>query len=374
MSNKKETCPELSAEQVQELRQRRRKARRKRAGVVIDRIFGFLMATVIVVGLACLGLEYVLVKGPSPALRDTFVMTMLETRRFGFIPRIFLTQQEVEEIRALKSVHQNVDFDPTLIQIASENEGEENPAQPLDGQSTGSPYGLVDEDGDGLILEEVHGRGFSGYMLIVLDPTRVVLGFSPDDLGIRGYTVAEFAEKFGAVAAVNGGGFYDPSGMGNGSIPEHLVVKDGVIYCGDRGIGSGFVGLDDKGFLHVGLSSSQEVRDKNIQHGCGYGPILVVNGEPMDEASLSSGLNPRTAIGQRSDGAILLLVIDGRRATSLGASYKDLAEQMLAFGAINAGNLDGGSSSLMWMDGGYINNTAAVIGVRPIPTAFLVMP
>ena len=70
----------------------------------------------------------------------------------------------------------------------------------------------------------------------------------------------------------------------------------------------------------------------------------------------------------------LLLVIDGRRATSLGASYKDLAEQMLAFGAINAGNLDGGSSSLMWMDGGYINNTAAVIGVRPIPTAFLVMP
>ena len=67
-------------------------------------------------------------------------------------------------------------------------------------------------------------------------------------------------------------------------------------------------------------------------------------------------------------------MIDGRRATSLGASYKDLAEQMIAFGAVNAGNLDGGSSSLMWMNGSYVNNTAAVIGVRPIPTSFLVMP
>ena len=94
----------------------------------------------------------------------------------------------------------------------------------------------------------------------------------------------------------------------------------------------------------------------------------------MSDESLTSGLNPRTAIGQRSDGAILMLVVDGRRATSLGASFKDEAEQMLAFGAVNATNLDGGSSSLMWMKGEYLNNKAAVIGVREIPTSFLVMP
>ena len=94
----------------------------------------------------------------------------------------------------------------------------------------------------------------------------------------------------------------------------------------------------------------------------------------MSEESLQSGLNPRTAIGQRSDGAILMMVVDGRRATSLGASFKDEAEKMLDFGAVNATNLDGGSSSLMGMNGEYLNNKATVIGIRDIPTAYLVMP
>ena len=93
----------------------------------------------------------------------------------------------------------------------------------------------------------------------------------------------------------------------------------------------------------------------------------------MDPDKLASGLNPRTAIGQRSDGAILLLVIDGRQPNSLGATYLDEAEIMLRFGAVNACNLDGGSSSLLWFRGEYINNNASVIGIRPIPTSFVVL-
>ena len=93
----------------------------------------------------------------------------------------------------------------------------------------------------------------------------------------------------------------------------------------------------------------------------------------MDEGYLASGLNPRTAIGQRSDGAILMLVIEGRQPNRLGATMTDLAQIMLDFGAMNACNLDGGSSSMMWYDGRYINNTASVIGIRPIPTSFLVL-
>ena len=68
-----------------------------------------------------------------------------------------------------------------------------------------------------------------------------------------------------------------------------------------------------------------------------------------------------------------MLVIDGRQVTSLGATYMDLAEIMLSFGAVNACNLDGGSSSMMWYGDGYVNNCASVIGIRPIPTSFLVL-
>ena len=335
------------------------------AGRVILRIFIVLLVTILLLCAFLYGVIYIVCRGPSITARNQFVLSVRETSAIGFLADLVLSKEEIAAIE-MQPQEIAVETDVSLIQIASPAENSE--------ESATDAWGYADEDSDGLILVPVAGESYTGYMLIVLDPMRVVLGYSPKDAGYRGYTVAEFAENFGAVAAVNGGGFQDPNGMGNGSMPEHLVVKDGEIYCGDLGVGHGFVGIDDKGILHVGLASSREIKDKNIQQGCGYGPILIVNGEPMDDATLTSGLNPRTAIGQRSDGAILLLVIDGRRATSLGASYKDLAEQMLAFGAVNAGNLDGGSSSLMWMDGHYLNNTAAVIGVRPIPTAFLVMP
>ena len=111
----------------------------------------------------------------------------------------------------------------------------------------------------------------------------------------------------------------------------------------------------------------------NIQYGVCFGPVLIANGEPCDPDKLTSGVNPRTAIGQRSDGAVLLVVIDGRQVISLGATFQDLVEIFLSYGAVNACNLDGGSSTLMWYEGDYINNCASVIGIRPVPTTFLVL-
>ena len=140
-----------------------------------------------------------------------------------------------------------------------------------------------------------------------------------------------------------------------------------------QGIGAGFVGIDENDILQVGFSSVTELTDRKIRDGAGYGPVLVVNGDTVEEDLLNSGLNPRTAIGQRSDGAILLLVIDGRQPNSLGATYADEAEIMIRFGAVNACNLDGGSSSLLWFNGEYVNNCASVIGIRPIPTSFVVL-
>jgi exopolysaccharide biosynthesis protein len=210
-------------------------------------------------------------------------------------------------------------------------------------------------------------------MMIVLDPSRVVLGCNPATIGGRGYTVAEYVNMFDAVAGINGGGFDDPNGKGNGGMPDSAIVYDGQIYCAGKGIGPGFVGIDENNILHVGFTSLEELTTRKIRDGCGYGPILVSNGKSMDAEMLVSGLNPRTAIGQRKDGAILLLVIDGRQPNSIGATYQDEADIMLRFGAVNAMNLDGGSSSLMWFEGEYINNNASVIGIRPIPTSFMVL-
>ncbi len=345
--------------------ERRRPRRRRRgAGTVIGRILCVLLVTVLLLAAFLYGVMFILCKGPSETARDLFVLSVRETSAIGFLANLYFSDEEIAQIEAAQE-EGPIEMDASLIEIASRDSEDASGAD---------EWGYTDEDGDGLILVPIAGESYTGYMLIVLDPSRVTLGFSPEDMGWRGFTVEEFAKKFGAVAAINGGGFEDPNGFGDGSTPEHLVVKNGVIYNGGNGIGAGFVGFDENHILHVGLNSVEDLQNNNIQEGCGYGPILVVNNELASGAYMPSGLNPRTAIGQRSDGAVLMLVIDGRRATSLGASYRDIAEIMLQFGAVNAGNLDGGSSSLMWLNGDYVNNKAAVIGIRPIPTSFLVMP
>jgi exopolysaccharide biosynthesis protein len=210
-------------------------------------------------------------------------------------------------------------------------------------------------------------------MMIVLDPSRIRLGTIPVSYGGRGYTVEEMVERFDAVAGINAGGFEDPEGLGNGSTPSTMTVYEGKVYFAAKGNQDGFVGFDSNHIMHVGKFTEAQIKERDIQYGVAFGPVLVVNGESADRSKLASGINPRTAIGQRSDGAVLLLVIDGRQPISLGCTWLDLVDIFLEFGAVNACNLDGGSSTLMWYEDQYINNCASVVGIRPVPTTFLVM-
>ena len=103
---------------------------------------------------------------------------------------------------------------------------------------------------------------------------------------------------------------------------------------------------------------------------------LVVNGEPRQMNGSGSGANPRTVIGQREDGAVLLLVTDGRGASGhLGATASDLIDVMMEYGAINAANLDGGSSSSMYYNNQYEMTSVTLYYSNSswkLPTAFVV--
>ena len=343
----------------------------KKAGPAVGRLLGrilgraaiVLLVTLVIAAGGVFGVAYILARGPSPTAQRLFVMSLRETSAVGFIADIFLSPEEIAQIEAGKGSERVIETDTSLVTVQAE-EPDDNGAD---------AWGLVDEDGDGIIIDDVKGEGYSGFMMVVKDPSRVIMGSVTDDFGIRGYTVEEMVQYFDAVAGTNAGGFVDIGGQGDGSLPDRMVVFKGEIYNGSRGTGSGFVGLDSNYILHVGLMGSQAIKDADIQYGCSFGPVLVSNGQGVDPDSLSSGVNPRTAIGQRSDGAILLLVIDGRQVISLGATYEDLVEIMLRYGAVNACNLDGGSSSMMYYNGAYVNNCASVIGIRPVPTTFLVL-
>ncbi len=364
-----ETEQEISA------REKKKLIRRLKSRRFWDRLAGFIIVTVLVVGCGLLGLEYVILKGPSPALRDLFINTMDETRRFRFVPQIFLTADEVDAIRTRKKMETDIATDKNLITIAANQERTvtriDSASGGSDAQSGADPYGLVDEDGDGIIFTEVKGNGYLGYMTVILDPKRVFVGM-PDSYGGVGLTLEQMVQKYGAIGGINAGGFKDDGGGGLGGMPEGLTIIDGICYNQNSDVTEGFAGLDKDGILHVGFYNYDDCVANNIIHAVSFGPILISNGVPTDPEYLTSSVNPRTAIAQRADGAIIMLVIDGRQVHSIGATYQDMVDLLLSYGAVNACNMDGGSSTVMYYEGRYVNSCSAEGGnPRPLPNAFL---
>ena len=264
--------------------QRAQRAKRKKVARFIDRVFGFFLATLIVGAMAGLALEYIIVKGPSPALKERFVMTMLETRRFGFISKVFLTQDEVDEINSHRAERLDFEFDASLIQIADQNQPVQGQTGETDPKPEENPYGYVDEDGDGYILVDVSGRGYNGKMLIVLDPKRVFLG-----KGGEGHTLNMIAHNNGAIGGINAGSFFDPDGTGSGREPDGLTIIQGNLDNIGSGARETFVGFDADGIMHVGYYNFGDAMDNGITNGVtfGPGPLLIVNGIPQDTSALN---------------------------------------------------------------------------------------
>jgi exopolysaccharide biosynthesis protein len=354
---------ELSPEEQEAaaLKKEKNKKRKKRARV-FDRIAGFVIATVIVLGCAGIGLLYVIEKGPSPQLCSHFVNTMDETRRFKFVPSIILSDDELAEIRKASVSDEIVSTDTSLINVGSTEVSTEDELKEL---------GLYDEDGDGVVYIEINRGNYKGYMLAITDPTRVFIAI-PDVVGGTGWTLEQFADKYNAIGGINAGGFKDDNGSGTGGLPQGLTIVDGHCYNDEFGVTEGSAGFDSEGILHVGYFTYEDCVQNDIVNVVSFGPILISNGVPTSSEYLTSGVNPRTAIGQRADGTVLLLVIDGRQVHSAGATYQDCQDIMLDYGAVNACNMDGGSSTAMYYNGEYVNSMSSANGqCRALPNAIM---
>ena len=106
----------------------------------------------------------------------------------------------------------------------------------------------------------------------------------------------------------------------------------------------------------------------NVNHIISGGPYLVKNGEifiDMSEQKLVAigGKNPRTAIGYTAEGNLIMVAVDGREGASVGMTLRELAGFMQSIGCINAMNLDGGGSTVMYVNGKVVNMPAVKGGI-----------
>ena len=225
-----------------------------------------------------------------------------------------------------------------------------------------------------LHLTNIKSNRFQGYLLEVPDPSRVKVA-TARDLQDKGDPVSTIALNNNAIAAINAGGFHDPEGTGVGRLPYGVIVQDGKFIVGSDIKGQvQLVGLTKAGGLVAGNYTIQEMRDMGLAEGVTFGPPLIINGKKLiTDGDGGWGVAPRTAIGQRKDGTILLLVIDGRQpGYSLGATLLDVQNILYEQGADVAANLDGGSSATIFYNGNVVNKPCDMLGERMIPTAFII--
>lgn len=317
--------------------------------------------------------------GPSTAARDVLTMSMLESSGMKWCPALFIGKETVEQIQAEVFIPLPEEVsDTSQIIIAS-----------------GSTNVVSDEwkdYPDGIRIDKIYGDTYTAYVMLVRNPQDVYLATSTDkyDVETPGTRIHNQIRTEGAIAAINGGAFNDDGTMGDyiGSLPMGLTVSEGKIVWNDGSSYYGFVGFNEDNVLVVAQTmTAAKAKELKIRDGCCFGPVLLMNGVVNDtEFSANSGYNPRTAIGQRADGTVIFLCVDGRQAGSLGATYADLINIMVEYGAVNACNLDGGASSTMMYRDTYgrygeegeivmINNYAILQEVpRKMPTFFMVSP
>ncbi len=223
---------------------------------------------------------------------------------------------------------------------------------------------------------DIHGNGYQGYLVAIYDPSRIHIA-TTSQLGVTGETILKVSEREEAIIAMNAGGFYDPDWNSNGAIPHGTVISYGNVVWDydDARMGGGYIGFTNEDKLILGNMSKQDAINMGYRDAIEFGPYLIVNGKrSFIRGNGGWGIAPRSAIGQRQDGIVLFLVINGRLASSIGADMVDLTDIMERYGAYNAANLDGGSSSELVINQKIVNTPVAGgdNGLRTMSTFWVV--
>lgn len=327
---------------------KRRKVRRRN----FFRLIFFLIFEFIFIGVT---FPMLLLHGPFERAKKVYVSSAMETMNHQYLATWFLSDEEI-----------------ATITNVSPGKSDDQPVESTDI----SDVNFSDKDDDINIYNIDGGFKYKGYYLVIDNPKRIKIGVT-SKLEKEGETTSEIAQNNNAVAAINGGAFVDKTSVvwtGTGAFPDGIVMSEGKTIWNsvtDKD-GTPLFGITDKGVLIVGKYSENELKKLNVKEALSFKPILIVNGKKTDLSNELPGMASRTAIGQKKDGSIIFLVIDGRQLGSLGASFEEVQEIMFKLGAINAINLDGGRSTTMYLNGEVVNNPTNTMGERTIPTAVIV--
>lgn len=328
----------------------------------------------IIGGYSVVGLLYI----PGSGFKDWLITTAMTTMNHQYFATWFYNEYDVNIVMANNSVIESgEDTNPDLIEFSVPDFNQVSYKNQYEREI------LTKDPGNDLYkIIEINRYGFKGKMAVIYDPGHVKLGVSTglgtDVDNSYGQYITKIASNYNAVIAINAGGFFDPTWNTLGGVPHGIVISNGKLIANNSkavNVG-GVIGFNKDNKLILTRMTAQQALNAGIRDCVDFGPFLIVNGKSSYvNGNGGWGISARSAIGQRADGIVLLLVIDGRQVGSPGADMNDLAKVMLEYGAINAANLDGGTSSAMQLNGQIITNPRNgnfAAKTRPVPNAWIV--
>jgi len=283
-----------------------------------------------------------LLYGPYKGFREWLIPTAMTTMNHQYYATWFYSMEEINMVlEANQIIESTEDTDLDLIKIG------ENSTNPIYANEYEKEI-LEHDENDIYKIIKIEEDKFTGYLAAIYDPSKVGVAITKY-LNQKGQYVTDMAAQENALLAINGGGFLDPGYSSNGGTPHGIVMKNGNIISNQAyNSTGGLIGFTNENKLILGKMSANEALNKGVRDAVTFGPFLIVNGKKaFIKGNGGWGTAPRTAIGQRQDGVVLFLVIDGRKLGLPGADMVNLTEIMDRYGAYNAANLDGGTSSVI---------------------------
>ena len=282
------------------------------------------------------------------SVKSLIIGSSINSLRHQYIARCFFSEKTIRDIMEKNKVCEVEDTDLDIVEFEN-----------------------IKDDANVVEFLEISRLRLKGNVVLVYNPLSVKVGYSKYLPGC-GEKTSEISKRNNALAAINGGGFRNC--QSENLKPMGVIIHDKkVLYneLGDDDIKQDVVGFTEDGMLIVGKHSVNYLKSINIKEAVTFGPPLIVNGKRVPiKGDGGWGVAPRTAIGQREDGTVILMTLRGRSLKRVGATIKDVQDEMINYGAINAVNLDGGNSSTMCYNGNIVNKKE--IKEIKVPTVILV--
>ena len=291
-------------------------------------------------------------------LQNTIISTAMVTKTHGYIAHVFYSDERINRVVALNNVPKidaKIDLDQVVIDTKpKESYDNEYDEAILTRDAGNEDYKYI----------KVKVGSYDAHLVAIYDPGKVKIltgkKFNTKDKSGK-ETVLKMAKRTGAVVAINGGGFKDPDGWGS-DIPDGYVIKDGKVIWSPSTKKMDLIGFTKENKLLLVNATGEEAVEMGMRDALKFGPFLMINGERPKFKDSAGGFSraARVAIAQRKDGIVLFLVTEGTHTA--GPNMKEVIDTLEKYGAYNAANLDGGTSTQLVIKDKLINHPKNIMG------------